>query len=66
MSAPDDAQPHLQQEEYSGITEALHDAHHVLLDLQALAEGRTVVAVSEFDFLARRARALVRACLEAE
>lgn len=64
MSAP--GQDHTTRTEYHGLSHALHDAYRVLIDLQALAQGRTVVAAPEFEFLARRARGLIRACIELE
>ncbi|WP_041546152.1 MULTISPECIES: hypothetical protein [unclassified Nocardioides] len=60
------AEPHLERAEYVGALAALADAERVIEDLVELGEGRTVVAVDEYSFLARRALVLVRACSEFE
>jgi hypothetical protein len=66
MSGVQGTGEHLTREEYVGIIAALYDARRVQQDILDLAHSELVIPSDHLEFLARRARDLVQACIRLE
>ena len=66
MSGIQETGEHLTREEYNGALSALRDARRVQQDILDLARSELVIPSDRLEFLARRARDLVQACINLE
>lgn len=57
---------HQSRSEYPDLLTALHDADRVASDLLNALAGQVVVPADRLEFLTRRLRGLVRACIDVE